>query len=444
LLQKGEKCALHPLFRPAVGFKLCILYNTAMNFSTEWLGQQLQDRFVRYARIYTTSDPHIDTSPSTPGQWELLKLLVQELKEIGIEDIDINDEGYLIARIPASPGCESVPVIGFLGHVDTSFDAPGEGVKPQIHDYEGGCITLNGGVVIDPEIDGELARRIGDTIITSDGTTLLGADDKAGIAEIVTAALWLVSHPEVEHGVIELIFTPDEETGKGMDRFPREKLRSTCCYTLDGDVEGVIETECFNAAKAQVVFDGIPIHPGTARGKLVNALSMAAGFISMLPRNESPAATDGRYGYYFAHELSGNTDSAKLEVLLRDFEVEEIERRKKALQAFADAVESQFPGGRVTIKATAQYANMRHSFDKEPRVVGLLEEAVRGAGLEPERRIIRGGTDGSRLSAMGIPTPNIFTGGHNYHSRSEWAALGVMISACQVIIHLSTLWRENA
>jgi tripeptide aminopeptidase len=444
LSQKGRKYALRPLSSPAVGFKLGILYNASMNFSTEWLGQQLLDRFVRYARIYTTSDPHIDTSPSTPGQWELLKLLVKELKEIGIDDIDLNDEGYLIARIPASPGCESVPIIGFLGHVDTSSDAPGEGVTPQIHEYEGGCITLNGGVVIDPEVDGELARRSGDTIITSDGTTLLGADDKAGIAEIVTAALWLVSHPEVEHGAIELIFTPDEETGKGMDRFPREKLRSACCYTLDGDVEGVIETECFNAARADIVFNGIPIHPGTARGKLVNALSMAAGFVSMLPRNESPEATDGRYGFYLTHELSGTTDRAELVVFLRDFEEEEIERRKKALHSFADAVESQFPGGRVTVNITPQYANMRHSFDKEPRVVGLLEEAVRRTGLEPVRRIIRGGTDGSRLSAMGIPTPNIFTGGHNYHSRSEWAALGVMVSACQVIIHLSTLWRENA
>lgn len=415
-----------------------------MNFSTEWFGRQILDRFIKYARISTTSDPHAETRPSTPGQWDLLKLLVQELRETGIEEVDLNEEGYLIARIPASPGCALVPGIGFLAHVDTSFDAPGEGVIPRIHKYAGGSITLEGGVVIDPEVDGELARRIGDTIITSDGTTLLGADDKAGIAEIVTAAIWLVSHPEVEHGAIELIFTPDEETGKGMDHFPKEKLRSACCYTLDGDVEGAIETECFNAAKAHVVFDGIPIHPGTARGKLVNALSMAAGFISMLPRNESPEATDGRYGFYLPHELSGTADRAELVVLLRDFEAEEIERRKKALHSFAGAVESQFPGGRVTAATATQYVNMRHSFDKEPRVVELLEEAVRRAGLEPVRKIIRGGTDGARLSEMGIPTPNIFTGGHNYHSRGEWAALGVMISACRVIIHLSALWRERS
>ena len=414
-----------------------------MKFSTEWLGQQILDRFVRYARIHTTSDPHQEISPSTPGQWDLLKLLVRELEEIGVEDIDLNDDGYLIAKLKASAGCESIPAIGFLAHVDTSFDAPGDGVKPQIHEYTGGTITLAGGVVIDPDVDGELGRRAGDTIVTSDGTTLLGADDKAGIAEIMTAAHWLKTHPEVEHGPIELIFTPDEETGKGMDRFPLEKLESSCCYTLDGDGEGVIETECFNAVKAIIEFKGIPIHPGTSRGKLVNAVTMAAEFVSMLPRNESPEATDERYGFYHAHELSAKVDGAVLEVILRDFEEEEIERRKKALYAYAAAVESQFPGGQVSIETINQYANMRNSFEKEPRVVGLLEEAVSRTGLELERRIIRGGTDGSRLSAMGIPTPNIFTGGHNYHSRSEWAALGVMVSACKVIIHLSALWREN-
>ncbi len=415
-----------------------------MNFSTKWLGEQILNRFLRYVQIHTTSDPHADISPSTPGQWELLKLLVQELREIGIKDVDLNEEGYLIARIPATLGCDSTPVIGFMAHVDTSFDAPGEGVKPQVRDYEGGCITLAGGVVIDPEVDGELARRVGDTIVTSDGTTLLGADDKAGIAEIMTAALWLVTHPEVEHGPIELIFTPDEETGKGMDRFPKEKLKSLCCYTLDGDVEGVIETECFNAARAEIVFNGVPIHPGTARGKLVNALTMAAGFVTMLPRNESPEATDGRYGFYLPHELSGNGDRAELGVLLRDFEEEEIQRRIKALHSFAGAVESQFPKGRVTVTVATQYVNMRNSFSKEPRVVELLEDAVRRTGLEPVRNIIRGGTDGARLSERGIPTPNIFTGGHNYHSRSEWAALGVMVSACKVIIHLSALWKESS
>ena len=415
-----------------------------MDFSTEWFQKRLLDRLIRYARICTTSDPHIETIPSTPGQWELLKLLARELHEVGIEDVELTDGGYLIAKLPASPGRDSSSVIGFLGHVDTSFDAPGENVKPQVHEnYDGKPIELSGGVSIDPGDDEVLAERRGDTIITSDGTTLLGADDKAGVAEIVTAAQWLIAHPEVKHGAVELIFTPDEETGRGMNRFPREKLDSLCCYTLDGDVEGTIEIECFNAEKATVVFEGVPIHPGSARGKLVNALTMAAGFVSMLPRNESPEATDERYGFYLPQEISGNADTAELVMLLRDFEPEELQRRGDALQAFARAVEAQFPRGRVTVNTARQYANMRSYFEKDPRVVEFLEEAVRRAGCKPVRKIIRGGTDGARLSEMGIPTPNIFTGGHNFHSRSEWASLNVMVSACQVIIHLAALWCES-
>ena len=299
------------------------------------------------------------------------------------------------------------------------------------------------GFMTEIEADEALASRKGDTIITSDGTTLLGADDKAGVAEIVTAVDWLITHPEIEHGVVEIIFTPDEETGRGMDSFPKEKLESVCCYTLDGDVEGAIETECFNAEKATITFQGVPIHPGTARGKLVNAVTMAAAFAAMLPRNESPEATDGRYGFYLPHEISGNADRTVLTVFLRDFEAGEIDRRKKALQTFAEAVESQFPGGRASVDTFTQYINMRAFFDKNPQVVDLLIEAVRRTGLEPVRKTIRGGTDGARLSEMGIPTPNIFTGGHSYHSRSEWAALGAMASACQVIIHLITLWKEK-
>ncbi len=415
-----------------------------MKFTSDWFKTRLLDRLTTYTRIFTTSDPHIQEIPSTPGQWELLRLLLQELSDMGIKDAELTDRGYLIARLPASPGRDAIPVIGFLAHVDTSFDAPGEGVDPQIHhNYDGGVIELPSGLKIDPADDEELARRKGDTIITSDGTTLLGADDKAGVAEIMTAVEWLLAHPEAEHGAVEIIFTPDEETGRGMNSFPREKLQSTCCYTLDGDVEGTIETECFNAEKASIVFTGIPIHPGTARGKLVNALVMAAFFVSMIPRSESPEATDGRYGFYLPLEISGNADRAELVVLLRDFELEEIERRREALSAYAIAVEAQFPGGRVNIHSEKQYVNMRTYFDKDDRIVDLLEEAVRRTGLEPVRKIIRGGTDGARLSEMGVPTPNIFTGGINFHSRSEWASLEVMFSACQVIIHLAALWNES-
>lgn len=416
-----------------------------MNIPRDWFRKPLLERLLDYVRVCTTSDPHVEIIPSTPGQWELLKLLTRKLKALGIEDVQLTDGGYLIARLPASRGCESLPVIGFLAHVDTSFDAPGENIKPRVHEnYDGKPIELAGGVTIDPEHDENLAARKGDTIITSDGTTLLGADDKAGIAEIMTAAEWLIAHPEVDHGGVELVFTPDEETGRGMNNFPKEKLDSYCCYTLDGDVEGTIETECFNAEKATIVFEGVPIHPGSARGRLVNALSMAAGFVTMLPRNESPEATDGRYGFYLPQEMSGNADRSELAVLLRDFEEEELTRRREGLQSFARAVEAQFPGGRVTVKAQKQYVNMRSYFERDPRIVELLEEAVHLAGLKPVRKIIRGGTDGARLSEMGIPTPNIFAGGHNFHSRSEWASLDVMVSACQVIIRLAALWRESA
>jgi tripeptide aminopeptidase len=415
-----------------------------MVFSADWFQKQILDRFLTYVKIHTTSDRHVDAIPSTPGQWDLLKLLADELRSIGVSDIELTEQGYLIARIPPTAGSEGVSTIAFMAHVDTVSDAPGEGVKPQVfRDYSGDVITLKGGVVIDPSKNDVLASRVGDTIITSDGTTLLGADDKAGIAEIVTAAAWLLSHPEVEHGGVELVFTPDEETGRGMDLFPVDKLNSVCAYTLDGDVEGTIEAECFNAEKADVSFTGVSIHPGTARGGLVNAVAMAASFATMLPRNESPEATDGRYGFYLPMEISGTHEQASLSILLRDFEQEEIERRRRTLGLLAEAVQGQYPGGTVTIECTKQYVNMRQYLDDEPLVVELLEEAVRASGMEPITKIIRGGTDGARLSAMGIPTPNIFTGGNSYHSRGEWAALGVMVRASQVVLHLISLWQRK-
>ena len=426
-------------------FAVLLRYNLAMKFSTEWFQEQLLGRFLTYVRMHTTSDRHVETVPSTPGQWELLRLLEHELEEIGVTDSELTEEGYLIARIPATSAGMDSPSVGFMAHVDTVSDAPGEGVEPQLHEnYSGDTIKLSDGIVIDPAENEILAGRLGDTIITSDGTTLLGADDKAGIAEIMTAASWILSHPEFEHGPVELIFTPDEETGRGMDRFPVKKLSSICCYTLDGDTEGTIETECFNAEKADIRFTGVAIHPGTARGKLVNAVAMAAGFVSMLPRNESPEATDGRCGFYLPTEIEGTNEHAVVRLLLRDFDQGEIERRRKTLDAIARTVESQFPGGKVVIEYTKQYSNMRTHLDKEPRVAELLEDAVRATGIEPVRKLIRGGTDGARLSAMGIPTPNIFTGGNSYHSRSEWASLGAMVRASQVIINLLSLWADRA
>jgi tripeptide aminopeptidase len=337
-----------------------------------------------------------------------------------------------------------VPAIGFMAHVDTSSDVSGRGVQPQLHEnYAGGEIELGEGRNLSPVDYPELAEYHGDTIITSDGTTLLGADDKAGIAEILTAIHWLREHPEYPHGELEFIFTPDEETGKGMNLFPLDSLHAEYCYTMDGGKRGVIEGECFNAYVSRIRFIGSVIHLGHARGKLVNAVTMAASFVSMLPQAESPEATDGRYGYYAPFEIKGGLDEAELEVYLRDFEKEGMERRLAVLHSIAEAVEAAFPGGEVKVESKRMYSNMREHTSKEPRVIKLLDRAVRAAGVDPVHTIIRGGTDGSRLSEMGIPTPNVFNGGHNFHSTHEWASAHTMVEATETILHLVKLWAEE-
>lgn len=407
----------------------------------------LLDRFLRYVRIYTTSDESValDKTPSTERQWDLLNLLVKELKEMGVEDVSLNEYGYLIARLPGTITDGPKPAtLGFMAHVDTNADAPGENVNPMIHaPYDGKPITLKDGIVLDPAEQPLLAKYAGETIITTDGTTLLGADDKAGIAEIMTAAAWLVRHPEVKHGDLEIIFTPDEETGTGMNRFPVDSLKSKYCVTMDGSEEGEVEIECYYARVARVHFKGKVIHPGTARGKLVNAVTMAASFITMLPRNESPEATDGRFGNYWPHKIEGGLESAELMVPFRSFDVKDIERRSEALKAFGRAVEAAFPGGSVEVEIAEQYRNMREEIEKHPVLIETLREAVRATGIETIERPIRGGTDGSRLTAMGIPTPNVFAGGVDFHSRSEWAALPAMTRAAAVILNLVARWPEN-
>jgi tripeptide aminopeptidase len=408
------------------------------------LREGVLERFIRYAKITTMSDQHAETKPSTPGQWDLLRLLEKELRKLGVLDLELDDYGYLLARVPGNRPGGNGRVIGLMAHVDTSPDMSGVNVKPQVHEnYDGGIIELEEGYRIDPEEYPELLNYRGGTVITSDGTTLLGADDKAGVAEIMTALSWLLDHDDIPRNDLEIVFTPDEETGKGLDKFDPKRLRAECCYTVDGGERGVIENECFNAARGRVTFTGKVIHLGAARGSLVNAVKMAASYITMLPGNESPEATDGRYGYYAPLELSGDLDKAVLEVYLRDFEPEGMERRAAALLAYAAAVEAAYPGGKVDVDVRKQYANMRDHISADPKIMELLEEAIRSAGVEPKRQIIRGGTDGSRLSEMGIPTPNIFTGGHNYHSRFEWAGLETMTEAAETLIHLVRLWAEN-
>jgi tripeptide aminopeptidase len=402
------------------------------------------DRFIRYVKIETTSDRHIEAIPSTACQWDLIRLLERELAEMGIRDIFLDTHGYLIARVPASPGLESAPCVGLMAHVDTASDVSAKNLEPRVHaDYSGGIIVLEDGISIDPKDSTELREREGDTLITSNGRTLLGADDKAGLSEIMSAARYLQDHPELKHGRLELIFTPDEETGKGLDSFDAAWLSSAACYTMDSGGLGETESECFNAWRAKVTFSGKVIHIGAARGKLANAVAMAADFIQSLPRAESPEATDGWYGYYCAIEVKGSLESAECEVYLRDFTTEGMERRIENLKAIGKAVEAKFPGGSVSIDFQKQYLNMRERLEQHPLVLERLCRAVRENGVEPISKPIRGGTDGSRLTEMGIPTPNVFTGSYNMHSRREWASLSEMVLAARTIVSLVRLWAEG-
>ncbi len=409
-----------------------------MDVDRSWFETDLLDRFQSYARVHTTSDPHVPTTPSTDRQFDLARQLESELREIGVSDVCLDERCYLIARLPGTaPGTP----IGFMAHIDTSPDLTGENVRPQVHEqYDGGRINLNPEHVLDP-IDYPMLREYeGETIITTDGSTLLGADNKAGIAEIVTAVRYLIEHPEILRPQLEIIFTPDEETGRGMDGFPQAQLQSRFCFTLDGSDEGSVETECFTAFKATVTFSGYAIHPGTARGKLANAAAMAAQFVSLLPRSESPEATDGRYGFYCATEISGGLSSATVTVIVRDFDMSIVKRRVSHLDTIARLVEGAFPGGTVSVDVHRQYLNMAEFLGGHPDVIENVKTAIRQTGMEPTVRQIRGGTDGARLSERGIPTPNIFTGGQNFHGRFEWIALPAMVRASKTVINLVQLF----
>ena len=341
--------------------------NPVKQIEDRQLEKLLVPRFMRYVRYWTESDRHVEETPSSPGQWELAKALRDELLGLSLTDVELTDHCYVIARLPPSPGKETAPAVGFLAHIDTASDVSGKDVKPQlVHRYDGEKISFPDGLALDPAQEPGLPAQKGGAIIHSDGSTLLGADDKAGVAEIMAAAEYLASHPEIEHGPVEIIFSPDEETGKGLPGFPLEKIKSTACYTLDGGPIGEIEAECFNAWKADVECRGKVIHVGAARGILANAALMAASFAVMLPRSESPEATDGYYGYYCPMEIKGDLENADLEVYLRDFDTAGMKRRLAALESFAKTVEAQFPGGKVIVKAEPQYYNMKDKIDEQP------------------------------------------------------------------------------
>ncbi|MCL2186765.1 MAG: peptidase T [Treponema sp.] len=394
-------------------------------------------RFLKYVCYDTQSDSSVDKTPTTAGQWDLAETLRDELLALGLKDVKLNDNCYLIARLPASEGKESEPCIGFLAHLDTASDVSGKNVKPQlVKNYNGEKISLANGLFLDPAKEQGLTDQKGKTIVHSDGTTLLGADNKAGIAEIMGAVEYLITNPQIKHGQVEIIFTPDEETGKGLPEFPLDEIKSVYCYTVDGGPMGEIECECFNAYKANIEFSGKVIHIGHARGILANAALMASTFAALLPRSESPEATDGYYGYFCPMAISGDLENASLEVFLRDFDTDGMKRRIAALDAFAKTVEAQFPNGKVTVNTQAQYFNMKAKIDEKPDALTRLIKASHNAGVEYQLKPIRGGTDGSRLTELGIPTPNIFTGGRNFHSRMEWISVTEMCAACKVIIQI--------
>ncbi len=406
----------------------------------------LLERLTRYAAIDTQSNMEKADSlvfPSTDTQIQFAREIAEELRSIGVPDVMVDENSYVIARIPASPGKEDTPSFGLCAHLDTASDAPGSGVKPRIHrNWSGESIVLQNGFILDPAVDKALGECIGHTIITSDGTTLLGADDKAGLSGIMTLAQYLIAHPEILHGPVEILFSPDEETGHGMDKVPLSLLRSKAFYTVDGGHAGEIEAECFNAWKAEVSFSGIAAHLGSAKGRMVNALAMAAAFVNALPARESPETTEGYEGYFCPLDIRGSTEKTDLLVFIRDFDREQMTRRLERLDIIARSIEASFPGGMVTIKKTCQYLNMKQKLDEHPLILERLCTAVVRAGLEPVQKPIRGGTDGSRLTEMGIPTPNIFTGGHNYHSRTEWASLEHMTQMFDTLVELTHIWGE--
>lgn len=404
----------------------------------------LLDRFCRYVKVETTADEASDTYPSTPGQLELAAILKDELAALNLTDVSMSEHGIVMATIPATNGCENAPTIAWLAHVDTSPEASGKHVKPIIHNkYDGQDITLPGDtskVIRVAETKG-LAELKGKTIITTDGTTLLGADDKAGVATVMTAAAHLMAHPEINHGSIRVVYTCDEEIGHGTDKLDLSKIDATCAYTLDGEGAGAIENETFSADLAVVTITGINTHPGFATGKMINAIRLAGLFISRMPtKGLSPETTSDREGFMHPYVLKGGVDEVKLRIILRSFDSTDLPKQAKMLQDVADSIEAEFPKAKVDITVTKQYRNMVEALKREPRAVKLAAEAMRAAGVEPTFNSIRGGTDGSRLSEMGLPTPNLSTGMHNFHSPLEYACLEEMETAVAVLVELAQLW----
>ncbi|MEJ9210591.1 peptidase T [Bacillus smithii] len=408
--------------------------------------KEVMERFISYVKVDTQSDENSNTCPSTPGQWTLARMLVDELKAIGMEDVTVDENGYVMATLPANTE-KNVPTIGFLAHLDTATDFTGAGVQPQIvENYDGGDIILNKSlnVVLSPKDFPELANYKGHTLITTDGTTLLGADDKAGIAEIMTAMAYLLNHPEIKHGKVRVAFTPDEEIGRGPHKFNVDAFDAKYAYTVDGGPLGELEYENFNAAAAKITIKGNNVHPGTAKGKMVNSTKIAMELHRKLPEKEAPEYTEGYEGFYHLLAINGNVEQTTLHYIIRDFDREQFNARKAQLEKIVEEFRNVYGKDNILLELKDQYYNMKEKIEPVKEIVDIAYEAMRNLDIEPKVTPIRGGTDGAQLSYMGLPTPNLFAGGENFHGKYEYISADNMVKATNVIIEIIKLFEQRA
>lgn len=407
----------------------------------------VKDRFVRYVQIDTQSDPESTTFPSTEKQKDLGRVLVEELLGLGIEDAHMDEHGYVYGTVPGNTD-KQVPTICFCSHMDTSPDASGTGVKPLLHEnYQGEDLVLpdDENVVIRFDEHKDLAQQIGNTLITASGTTLLGADDKAGVAEIMTAVEILKNNPSIKHGDIKILFTPDEEIGQGVEKVDLKKLNADYAYTLDGEQAGTIEDETFSADAVTIIIHGVSAHPGFAKGKMQSAIKIAGEIIDRLPKDRlSPESTTGKEGFVHPVNIQGSVEKVTIDFIIRDHVTDNLTKHTAELESIVQEVLKDFPHTSYELNVYEQYRNMKEVLDQHPQIMKIGEEAIRRAGMDPVRRSIRGGTDGSRLSFMGLPCPNVFAGGHAFHSKQEWVSVEDMQKAVLTILHIANLWEERA
>lgn len=402
-------------------------------------------RFIKYIKIDSQSDASSTTTPSTAKQWNMIRLLEEDLKAIGMSEVSVDEKGYIMATLPATSS-KNVPCIGFVAHYDTSPDFNATGINPQIHEnYDGKDIVLNmeQNIVLSPTYFDDLQQYEGQTIITTDGTTLLSADDKAGVTEIVTAMKYLIEHPEIEHGKIRICFTPDEEIGRGAHHFDVKKFGAEWAYTMDGSQIGELEYENFNAASADVYFKGRIVHPGYAKGKMINSLYMASRFIQALPPEEVPEKTTGKEGFFHLSEIKGNVEETHLHYIIRDHDKHKFEKRKQLVLNEVKKIQELYGKENVVVEIKDQYYNMKEKIEPVMHIIDVAEKAMLSVGIKPIFKAIRGGTDGSQLSYMGLPCPNIFAGGHNFHGKFEYVPLESMVKASEVIVKIAELTAEE-